>query len=348
MEATKFFLSDNTYFNIDSISDRKYWFVRTNGGEYYTEYFNEEFIAVGLNEFKDIDFITRAEADPSYKRALYEKIKSLVTDGSDKVVKPGLIISQLKRFMIEMSIGDIVLIPSENSQYISFGEIISGVEVVDEALLEDDACPYTKRRNVRWIKTIKKENLDPYLFKAIYSHHMITDVSEAAHFINRSLSNMYVKDDKAYITFNVKTTNSIHLQAIIPLLHGFLDIAEKADFPPETIEDLKNMELKINVQSPGPVEYIGSIQVLGVILLILFLVKWHSASETAKKQGGEVDLSIGLKGISLKQKFEPPANTSYEELAKKVANNPKAIEALKEFSKAIEDLEVQTPTEKRD
>ena len=55
-----------------------------------------------------------------------------------------------------------------------------------------------------------------------------------------------------------------------------------------------------------------------------------------------------MKGISLKQKFDPPANTTYEELAKKVANNPRAIEALKEFSKAIEDLEVQTPTEKRD
>ena len=55
-----------------------------------------------------------------------------------------------------------------------------------------------------------------------------------------------------------------------------------------------------------------------------------------------------MKGISLKQKFDPPANTTYEELAKKVANNPRAIEALKELSKAIEDLEVQTPTEKRD
>ena len=348
MTTSIFFLSDNTYFTIDEFSDRKYWFVRTNSGEYYTEYFNEGFIAVGLNEFKDTEFITKAESDPSYKRALYEKIRAMVTDGTDKIVKPGLIINQLKRFMIEMSIGDIVLIPSENSQYISFGEITGDVEVIDESLIDDDACPYTKRRHVRWIKTIKKENLDPYLFKAIYSHHMITDVSEAAHFINRSLSNMYIKDDKAYITFNVKTTNSIHLQSIKPLLYGFLDIAEKAEFPPETIEDLKNMELKINVQSPGPVEYIGSLQVLGVILLILFLVKWHSASETAKKQGGEVDLSIGLKGISLKQKFEPPANTSYEDLAKKVANNPKAIEALKEFTKAIEDLEVQTPTEKRD
>ena len=318
MTTSNFFLSDNTYFTIDEFSDRKYWFVRTNSGEYYTEYFNEGFIAVGLNEFKDTEFITKAESDPSYKRALYEKIRAMVTDGTDKIVKPGLIINQLKRFMIEMSIGDIVLIPSENSQYISFGEITGDVEVIDESLIDDDACPYTKRRHVRWIKTIKKENLDPYLFKAIYSHHMITDVSEAAHFINRSLSNMYIKDDKAYITFNVKTTNSIHLQSIKPLLYGFLDIAEKAEFPPETIEDLKNMELKINVQSPGPVEYIGSLQVLGVILLILFLVKWHSASETAKKQGGEVDLSIGLKGISLKQKFEPPANTSYEDLAKKL------------------------------
>lgn len=348
MTTSNFFLSDNTYFTIDEFSDRKYWFVRTNSGEYYTEYFNEGFIAVGLNEFKDTEFITKAESDPSYKRALYEKIRAMVTDGTDKVVKPGLIINQLKRFMIEMSIGDIVLIPSENSQYISFGEITGDVEVIDESLIDDDACPYTKRRHVRWIKTIKKENLDPYLFKAIYSHHMITDVSEAAHFINRSLSNLYIKNNKAYITFNVRTTNAIHIQSLKPLLYGFSDIAEQADFPADIIKDLRDMELKINVQSPGPVEYIGSIPVLGIILLILFLVKWHSASETAKKQGGEVDLFIGLKGISLKQKFDPPSNTTYEELAKKVADNPKAMEALKEFKKAIEDLEVQTPTEKRD
>ena len=348
METAKVFLSDTTYFNIDEIFDRKYWFVRTNGGEYYTEYFNEGFIAVGLNEFKDIDFITRAEADPSYKRALYEKIKSLVTDGSDKVIKPGLIISQLKRFMMEMSIGDIVLIPSENSQYISFGEIISGVEVIDEVLLEDDACPYTKRRNVRWIKTIKKENLDPYLFKAIYSHHMITDVSEASHFINRSLSNMYIKNGKAYMTFNVQSTNPIHLQDIKPLLYGFSDIAEKADFPSEIVEGLKRIELKINVQSPGPIEYICSLEVIGVIFVILFAIQWYRATDTAKKQGGEVDFSIGLKGISLRQKFEPPSNTSYEELAQKIAKSPSSLEALKELSKAIDNLDVQTPTEKRD
>lgn len=27
-------------FVIDEISERKYWFVRTNGGDYYNEYFN--------------------------------------------------------------------------------------------------------------------------------------------------------------------------------------------------------------------------------------------------------------------------------------------------------------------
>ena len=95
MTTSNFFLSDNTYFTIDEFSDRKYWFVRTNSGEYYTEYFNEGFIAVGLNEFKDTEFITKAESDSSYKRALYEKIRAMVTDGTDKIVKPGLIINQL-------------------------------------------------------------------------------------------------------------------------------------------------------------------------------------------------------------------------------------------------------------
>lgn len=348
MTTSNFFLSDNTYFTIDEFSDRKYWFVRTNSGEYYTEYFNEGFIAVGLNEFKDTEFITKAESDPSYKRALYEKIRAMVTDGTDKIVKPGLIINQLKRFMIEMSIGDIVLIPSENSQYISFGEITGDVEVIDESLIDDDACPYTKRRHVRWIKTIKKENLDPYLFKAIYSHHMITDVSEAAHFINRSLSNLYVKNNKAYITFNVRTTNAIHIQGLKPLLYGFSDIAEQADFPADIIKDLRDMELKINVQSPGPIEYICSYSALGVILLILFLVQCYRSTETAKKQGGEVNISIGLKGLSLKQKFNPPSNVSYDNLAKKIQNDPKALDMLNELSNAINNMDVHTPTEKRD
>ncbi|WP_127162289.1 hypothetical protein [Veillonella sp. VA141] len=348
MSTSHLFLSDNIYFTIDEFSDRKYWFVRTNSGEYYTEYFNEGFIAVGLNEFKDTEFITKAESDPSYKRALYEKIKAMLTDGTDKIIKPGLIINQLKRFMIEMSIGDIVLIPSENSQYISFGEITSDVEVIDESLIDDDACSYTKRRKVRWIKTIKKENLDPYLFKAIYSHHMITDVTEASHFINRSLSNLYVKNNKAYITFNVRTTNAIHAQDLKPLLYGFSDIAEQADFPADIIKDLKGMELKINVQSPGPIEYICSYSGLGIILFILFLVQCYRSTERAMKQGGEVDISIGLKGLSLKQKFNPPSNISYDELEKKIKEDPKALDILKEIANAINTLEVQTPTEKRD
>lgn len=64
-------------FVIDEISERHYWFVRTNGGEYYDDYFHEGYIAVGFNSIIDKSVIEKAETNDVYKRALYEKIKRI-------------------------------------------------------------------------------------------------------------------------------------------------------------------------------------------------------------------------------------------------------------------------------
>ena len=146
-------MKEITEFVIDEISERKYWFVRTNGGEYYDDYFHEGYIAVGFNSIADKTIIERAETDDAYKRALYERIKLELETDEEIKAKPGLIINQLKRFLIEMNPGDIVLIPSENSKFISFGEITSDVELLSPDDIQEDGCPFIKRRKVRWVKT---------------------------------------------------------------------------------------------------------------------------------------------------------------------------------------------------
>lgn len=339
-------------FVIDEISERKYWFVRTNGGDYYNEYFNEGFIAVGFNWITDPAAIIRAEEDPVYKRALQEKIKFEAESESteDKQVKPGLVINQLKRFLIEMSIGDIVLIPSENSQYISFGQIVSDTYLINKSELAEDGCPFIKRRSIKWLKTLKKERLDPYLYKAIMSHHVITDVSDSATFINRSLSDMYIQNDKAHITLRVRTNNPIQISDISTLINSFEEIAVAADFSPEEIKAIKEAELKINVQSPGPVEFVIAIVGIGVVIGVIMAINVYRALNAAKEQGGEVTTTIGLSGITQTCKINGPSQESddidTQALAKKVLNSPDAVKKLEKITEALDRLDTKLPNEK--
>lgn len=342
-------MKEVTEFVIDEISERHYWFVRTNGGEYYDDYFHEGYIAVGFNSIVDKTAVERAETDDVYKRALYERIK-LESETDDEIqIKPGLIINQLKRFLIEMHPGDIVLIPSENSKFISFGEITSDVEIIKRDDIPEDGCPFIKRRKVRWVKTLKKENLDPYLYKAIMSHHVITDVSDSAAFINRSMSNMYVENGRAHITLRVQSKESVKVADINTLLTCFQDIATKAEFPSEVLEPIAQAELKINVQSPGPVEYITFGNGLLGIGAILIAINGYRAQKLIEKVGGSYEFKIGLTGVAFKMKAnrpDAPTPLGTDQLVAQILSSPEAMERLKQVVDALERLDTKLPNEK--
>lgn len=349
MEAS-FNENPNCEFVVDYITDRKYWFVRTNGGEYYNEYLKENFIAVGFNWIIDASLIEQAEKDDVSKRALYEKIRFEADEDDRKQIKPGLVINQIKRFLLEMNPGDIVLIPSENSQYISFGEITSDTYIINESELLEYCCPFIKRREVKWIKTLSRDSLDPYLFKAIYSHHVITDVSDSSSFINRSLSSMYIAGDRAHITFRVSTQEAVRLSDLQPLLYGFEEVAIAANFPTNIISEIKATELKINVQSPGPIEYIVSMGGLAGIAAIIIAISIYRVTSAVRKSGGTLSLKIA--GFSCKCKVNKPDNSphdiSIDELIEKISNNPEALRRLNEMANAIDKLDAKLPNEKED
>ncbi|KAF1339425.1 hypothetical protein ABP1_4180 [Bacillus subtilis] len=99
---------------------RKYWLVRTQSGEYYEQFYFENFISVGWDEFNDIEKFKTAD-----KSVIIKEIEKAYPENK----KPGLIYSQIKRFLFELSPGDVVMIPSPNSTRISFGIILSDVEI---------------------------------------------------------------------------------------------------------------------------------------------------------------------------------------------------------------------------
>ena len=66
--------------------------------------------------------------------------------------------NQVYRFCVEMKKGDLVIILSARSADFAFGILTSDdfyTETVSNEDIEDGACPYTKRRPIKWITSIK-------------------------------------------------------------------------------------------------------------------------------------------------------------------------------------------------
>ena len=64
----------------------------------------------------------------------------------------GLISGQLVRFVYEMKKGDIVVVPSEGSAYISIGEVQeTQLMEVNDLDVDRTGCSYRKRKKIAWI-----------------------------------------------------------------------------------------------------------------------------------------------------------------------------------------------------
>lgn len=249
--------------------DQRYWFVRTNAGEYYDSFVNEGFIGIGWNQ---IELKYLKENRP---------LDDIIREKYKKENRPNYVANQIKTFCYDIKQGDIVLIPSSKSAYIHFGIVqdeepyeedmpieVENIEEHSELLFEyEGVCPYRKRRRVKWIKVIKRDNLDPQLYKLIYSQHTISNADGYAEYIDKSLFDFYVKGDKCHFILHVRKKEHIKARHLIPFMSDLLEIAErnKVNFDDE-------IDIKVSVQSPGTIELIGYIPKIIIFSLAMVTI----------------------------------------------------------------------------
>ena len=262
-------------------SDRRYWLVRTKSGVYFNDFFLNDYISIGWDEIDDISLMTEAtrEVLTDIIRKQYDKDKNKNGDEEDEEVKKtgnyGLIATQLIRFVSEIKKGDIVIIPSQKSNNIAFGEVLDDSiyeEYVDLEDIEQTQCTFIKRRKVRWIKRQKKEEVDVYLYKLLNSHHTITDAKEYANIIERTLNSIYIKDNIAHFTIRVGQEDNIKLKELSSLIDNNISIINEFNKFTSSDLDVDDVAIKINLHSPGPVEIQGVISGVLVISMITFAV----------------------------------------------------------------------------
>jgi restriction system protein len=234
-------------------STRSYWYVRTNSGDYYDQFKKSNIIAIGWN-YLTIKNIGDLKKNPAYREELARRVTK--NDGIN--TKPGYVINQIVDFVENIKKGDIVMIPSESSDFYSFGEIIDD-QPYQAVINSEDSLPYEKRRKVKWLQfNVPYLKLDPYLFKLKWLQKTITqlDALETAQAIDRSIESLFIKDQKAHYVIRVTQESGIQTFGLFSAMVDLFDITNNVAKSLEVDFDKQEIEGKINVQSPGHIELI--------------------------------------------------------------------------------------------
>lgn len=331
--------------------DRRYWFVRTDGGTHYSDFTLHGYIAISW-DYITVDFLHNNSED-TVKRVIRSSEKSAPTKDEDsnddssssELAQATTIYNKLKRFVDEMSIGDIVISPSKNSTSVSIGLITS--DVYEDPLYaleyyskdpesELIVCPYHKRRNVDWLKTITKDHLDIYLSKALSSQHSVSCLDEYAPLINRNVYDIYSIGHTSHATLRTKRITPVSFAELRDFFNVLdQNLASAANALGEEY-DPSLLDVKLSINSPGLIEIAGSALFLSSAFSIIVFALNHY------RHGGKSKTSFKLEILGQKIEFSNESQ-SKGALDYHLAEKRLSLDALDNLADLQDSLEMQFP-----
>lgn len=278
-------------------TDINYWFVRTDGGRYFDAFFENNYIGIGWNDISLTDLRSLSLLEAKEKIAKTQNIDQTLKKGKSEVTS---IYNKLKKFD-SLNKGDIIVIPSDSSTRLAFGQIDDNQAYPD--IENTTSCPYHKRRRVKWLQIKHLSDLDPLFYEMKSNRHSISDINRYADYVDRVIYTYYVKDNYGHLVFEVNQKEDIkikHLLGLVSEIHGLMkDINTYFDYKENIDDDI----IKLNLQSKGRVAFVSE---MGKTLAMLgTLVALHSCAS-----------SEGATPTQVKPKVE------------------ESIEAVKEFERA--------------
>lgn len=274
--------------------EAKYWMMRTMGGDYYKEFVEDGYIAIGYNDITKVDLGKLPKNETQSKQMLSLYVNDRYPDRKNKDYP----ITHLYRFYREMKIGDFVVVPSKNSQYVSFGIITSDIYEVEDRLLHmEGLCTFAKRRTVDWKKSTVKHKLNPSLRLMFNSQHIISRVDDYAPYIDSLLNDFYIKNQEANLVLRINTERDINAGNFFAIYRVF-EIVDKFCKENGIQENTADIVMKIQMESPGSVRLSSNhIMILGLVGLAIVGINGGGLKVDAESIGFHLDLSTkGLIG----------------------------------------------------
>lgn len=326
-------------------SDRKYWFLRTENGEYYKDFKENNFIAYGLDEISDISELKSAQTAEDMYTIVYSKILSIKENRRSATFHT----RQVLKFVNSFDIGDIVVIPSKRSVEYSIGLIESEV-YVDDSFTNDDSqalkstyesyklCPFLKRRRVRWLKVIRRDKLPLQLLRFAFAHQALADVTKYDHYIDRILHPVYTKNNRAYLSLIINQRNGIPAEEMANLLSAPITLLRLLNdvLPPEIANDNSIIESRVIAESPGAAQFVGTASKIAGVLLILGVFAVGA------------DLKVNVRGVDLELHSKGLIQMYLDYVSEDHRHEEKIHEldlAAKRLNSSLNALEINTPRE---
>ncbi len=305
---------------------RNYWFLRTNGGDFFKDFCKNNYVAIGWDDIQPIAEKDRTEEILKGYKLIYGRMTTRI-------------MNQVYRFCYEMKKGDIVIIPAARSNKFAFGVLTEDSwyeETLTNEVLEDKgACHFKKRRSVKWIQSAAKHMVDSKLYLFFRNQQALSNANDYTEFIERAINPYYILAGVAHITFSVQRKSNIPALYLPLFITGLLEYASTlsnsiASRQSETEDAFSNkISARINVQSPGVIEFLGDpVSILCLAIVGFLIVGGKAHFSYTPSEGINADLSTdGVLGFILK-------------LLKQKKDSHVSVEALQEITN---DLNIKPP-----
>jgi restriction system protein len=156
--------------------------------------------------------------------------------------------------------------PSKSSEILAFGYISDDVIYNN---FDDIDCDYHKRRKVDWILTERLNELDPIFYKIIFSKHAVSKLNGYAKYIDKVVSNVFIKGEHSHLVLDVTTADNIPVEVLYGMITSVRNLTELINTNFNLGDSLSENAIKLNLQSPGNIEFIYK---RGKSLLVLSLI----------------------------------------------------------------------------
>lgn len=268
------------FLNIDIIRDDvNYWLVRTNGGDWYHDFKQNNHISiangiVNLYDLKEVNDLERykkiiTSKNNKNQNDLEKTLKNLPEDEKQKILDKNNLskrsITDLSKrlfdFIHKVNIGDYVIIPNYRSFEFCIGIIISdATEYTDENVqslkVNSKKMNYKfsnnkLHRKVKWLKCIPRYRINLKILNKLQMHQTIISLSEYKKDINYLVNPVYIQNNNIHINISINRRKDISPH----LWYDFNNLIKL--FTERTSLEFNSQ--KIDVQSPGIIEFIAQL-----------------------------------------------------------------------------------------
>lgn len=286
----------------------RFWMIRTQKGYFYQEFLTKKYVAIAWNNIDE---------NTDFSENVIDQLKDDIVMNYPEIKRPSTVISKCNNFINEINTNDILVIPSRGSKYITFAAAGDYFEDVTKTVslektviyriknndvdINDVSCPYKKRRHITLLRTIRSDDVNYSLYRALSNYHGISNFDSYARQILNELYNFYIFNGDIILVYNIRKSSHIRPRELSELIYGNVECLSQI-IPEDCIST------QISLHSPGDAVYIleKAYEVVKNNWFILFglLVFLGGGSALSFKVNGLIEIikNIVMAPLELKQK----------------------------------------------